>query len=123
VNPKDFSSVAAFLPFPLCSVSTPTASITTTHMTSIPARAPEEKPEPPDPPHGEGSGELLIFTGLNASGMITNVHAQSVSVSWEPPDHAHPRSDLPYSRPISHIKLNISPVTPRRPLPRARRSC
>jgi hypothetical protein len=127
MNPSDLPRVALLiLPAwaPVCSVSIPTASLTVPRAVSAPARLPKENmPEVPHPPHGEGSGELAIFTGISASGMMSNTASAMVSSSWEPPGQSHPPLDRFFVNPVPHGMLKFGSVTPQRPLPRARRSC
>jgi hypothetical protein len=79
------------------------------------------RPEADHPVHGEGSGELPIFSGIGASGALTNTtNAILISPPWEPPSSDHHAFDIFRGRPASQM-LHVGPVTPRRPfLPRAR---
>jgi hypothetical protein len=122
MNPSDLSRVAILL-LPACSVSVPAASLTVPHAVSVPGRLPEgDTPEPAHPPHGDGSGELLIFTGISTSGMSNTANA-SVSTSWEPPSQSHLPLDRFFVKSVPHVMLKIGSVTRQHPLPRARRAC
>jgi hypothetical protein len=123
MNPSNLSRVA-FLVLPACSVSVPAASLTVPYAVSVPARLPEEStPELPHPPHGEGSGDLVIFTGISGSGMMSNTANAMLSPSWEPPGQSHPPLDRFFVKPVPHVMLRVGSMTAQRPLPRARRSC
>jgi hypothetical protein len=108
-------SVVASLVLAVCPVSNQGgASITATRIAPAPPRLPDETPEPAHPPHGEGSGELLIFTGISASGTISNVHANAVSSLWEPPSRAHSEFDHLVAKRVPRVMLKVSSVAPQR---------
>jgi hypothetical protein len=124
MNTPQLSLIASLLL--VCPTSKPGASVTAAHVAHpfVPLRFPDEKQEPAHPPHGEGSGDLLIFTGVSASGAISNVQATAVSFTPEPPVGG--RSGFHFvRRPLPPVILRVTSVTrpPRPLLPRARRSC
>jgi hypothetical protein len=125
VNPKDLSRVASLFLLPVCQAWIPAASLTAAHVAYAPSRLPDETPEPAHPPHGEGSGELEIFNGLNASGAMSNAANAVLNFStWEPPSHGRFEFDRLFAHARLHITSKVTSATPRRPLlPRARRSC
>jgi hypothetical protein len=104
----------------------PSASATATLTLPIaqaPLHAPEEKPEPAHPPHGEGSGELPTFSGISASGAMANVNATVTTTSSEPittadSHHAH----YFFAKPVQQ-KITVITPRSRRFLPPTRRSC
>ena len=120
MDPKGLSLVAS-LPLLFCPVSNPSASLTALHVVPQPSRLPDETPEPAHPPHGEGSGELLVFNGLSASGAISNVQANIVYSSWEPPNRGHSKLDLftkpvPLMLKVATVRPPTSPAAPRPPV-------
>jgi hypothetical protein len=80
------------------------------------------RPEPDHPAEGEESGEkILTVVGIAASGNTTSaVTTQSFvhpSVDRYPVNHF-------FTKPSSHVLLQVGPMMQRRPfLPRVRRSC
>ena len=122
MNPKGLSLVTS-LPLLFCPASNAGASLTVLHVAPSAPRLPDETPEPAHPPHGEGSGDLLIFTGISASGTITNVSAQAMSYAWEPTSRDRSQFDHLFPKRASRVVLKVL-VKPQRPLlPRARRLC
>jgi len=124
-EPIGFTRVAVLIlhAWPACSISVPVASLTVPHALSVPARLPKENtPELPHPPHGEGSEELPIFSGVSASDAMTNTSSAMMTISWEPPGQSYPPLDRFFVKPSPQV-LKVGSVTPQRPLPRSRRSC
>jgi len=122
MNPKELVTVASLLLVPVCPQPIPAASVSAAHVAQ-PARLPDDKPEPAEPPHGEGSGESPISVGVASGAMNNTASAVMMTPFWEPPTSIIP---LP-SRPHLMLKVTSAKVktaTPQRPLlPRARRSC
>jgi len=125
VNPNSLAWL--LLPGAVCPVSDAPASITATHVTYAPSRLPAETPDqlPIHPPEGEGSGHLQIFSGISASGAMSNAANSAMTVSsWEPLSLIRFERDQFFGTSRPHIKLKVTSATPRRPLlPRTRRSC
>jgi hypothetical protein len=110
----------------LCPASIPASASLTVPIARTPVQVPYENPERGDhPPHGEGSGELVIFSGIGASGAMTNTtNAVPTTPTWEPSTGHDSEFNRFFLRPAPPVMLQVNSVTPRRPfLPRARRSC
>ena len=127
MNPELFR-VAFAVGLSVCPVASPAASVTAVRFMYTPARLPPETPdrEPVHPPHGEGSGEVPTFTGISASGAMSNAANAAMTVSsWEPLSQVHYERDQFFGPSRPHIKMKVTSATPqqRRLLPRARRSC
>ncbi|PYV75559.1 MAG: hypothetical protein DMG96_16805 [Acidobacteria bacterium] len=121
MNPKEISLTISFL---LPCAPAPATATLTLPVAQAPLRFPDDKPEPTHPPHGEGSGELPSLTGISASGAMANVNAIVTTTTWEPVTGAYPgpAHDF-FAKPAHQHMYKVALVTPRRFLPRARRSC
>jgi len=64
-----------------------------------------------------------MFTGLSASGAMSNVAAQATAISFEPQTGHGIGFGHRFVRPFENITINPRPVGANRVLPRARRNC
>lgn len=118
-------SAAASLWLLLCQATPNSSDSLSAPVVHRPLRLPRETPEPAEhPPHGEGSGDLAMFTGASG-GYFSNVSATVyTSPSWGPPAGGLPKLDPFFAKPIRVAVKVGKPASQRhRTLPPIRRSC